>query len=247
MNTRLHKYLAECGVASRRRAEELISAGKVAVNGVVVTKLGVKIDPERDQIRVEGKPVRPAEKGIMLFNKPRGVVSTMRDPQGRRNISDFLTKRYRSYFPVGRLDTDTSGLMILTNDGDLAERLLHPRHEIDRIYLAKVRGSLASDTIQKLEKGVTLADGIARAWVSIEGELNERGEKYSHLLVTVREGRNRLVRRILDKVGHPVLELKRISHGPFKLGRMKSGEIQKLSNRQYMALRLVIFAGAPED
>lgn len=239
---RLQKYLAECGVASRRKAEELIIEGKVFINGKRVTELGVKIDPTEDTVRVRKKVIRPEPKGIILFNKPRHVVSTMSDPQGRPTVADYLTSRYRSYFPVGRLDWDTFGLMILTNDGEIAERLLHPRYQFKRIYHARVAGVLHEKTYQKLESGVYL-DGEK---VTCKVRTIEVQDDATWLEITVTEGRNHLVKKIMDKVRHPVQKLKRMSHGPFQLGKLQVGSIRRLTEGEYIRYRNKILKYGPE-
>ena len=226
-------------MCARRKAEKLIVAGEVKVNGEVVSELGRRIDPANDQVEVSGSVIKPHPKGIILLHKPRGVVSTLNDPEGRRTVKDYLTKHYRSYFPVGRLDIDSSGLILLTNDGDLAERLLHPRYEIRKVYVCEVEGWLSNEVVMQLEKGVKLEDGRASALVDIK----RRSEDRSQVEVIVTEGRNRLVRRLMEAVGHGVISLKRISHGPFKLGGLRSGEIERLSEKEYLRLRRLVFNG----
>lgn len=226
---RLQKFLAECGVGSRRRMEQFITEGRVRVNGRVVTELGRKIDPDSDRVEVNRRVVHAAPKGIMLLNKPRGVVSTMSDPEGRRTVADFLTKHYQSYFPVGRLDWDSTGLMILTNDGEVAEKLMHPRYGFERVYHARVEGSLPLAVLEKLEKGVRLSDGLVKA----HGSILRNDENTTWLEVRINEGRNRVVRRIFDKLGFPVMKLKRIVYGPFKLGRLQVGQIRVLNLKEY--------------
>lgn len=226
---RLQKYLAQSGVASRRKAEQLIVAGKISVNGKVVRELGTTIDPSKDTVKVGKESIKPVVKGIILFHKPRGVISTMKDPHGRKCIADFLTSRYRSYFTVGRLDWDSSGLMVLTNDGELSERLSHPRYGSERIYEVEVEGFVQNATIRKLERGVTLEDGLAKGAFKVISA----NEETSTISVTVKEGRNRLVRRMLEHVGHAVVQLRRISHGPFRLGKLKAGELRRFTEREY--------------
>ncbi len=231
---RLQKFLAECGIASRRASEELISEGRVKVNGEVVTELGTKINPLKDRVQVGKKVLVAAEKGILLFHKPRFVVSTWSDPEGRRALSGYLTRHYLSYFPVGRLDWESSGLIVLTNDGELAERLMHPRYEMDRFYEVRVEGRVPDRTLEKLLKGVKLEDGWAKAEslriISID-------DVSTWLEISIREGRNRLIRRMMSEAGHPVMKLRRTSHGPLRLGKLKSGELRKLTTEEYQNVR----------
>jgi len=234
---RLQKYLSECGVASRRAAESLIEEAKVRVNGKVAI-LGQQVDPEHDKIQVRDKIVRPAPKGVLLFYKPKEVVSTMSDPQGRRCLADFITKPYRSYFPVGRLDWDSTGLVILTNDGELAERLLHPRYGFERVYHVRVAGELRDKEMARIERGVRLSDGIAKAQV----KFLRRDDDATWLELRLQEGRNRIVRRMMDHIRHPVLKLQRIAHGPCKLGKLKPGDLRRLTEDEYRKLRGKVFS-----
>lgn len=236
---RLQKFLAECGMGSRRKMEEFIQEGRVRVNGSVVTTLGRQVDSERDTVEVNRKKVRPLEKGLMLLNKPRGVVSTLSDPEGRRTVGDFLTKKQQSYFPVGRLDWDSTGLMLLTNDGELAERLMHPRYGFERVYHARVEGSVSVGTLQKLHRGIRLSGSIVKATSSIL----KSDPRSTWIEVTIAEGRNRVVRRIFEKLGHPVIKLKRIVYGPFKLGRLQVGQVRALTQLEYETVRKKVFAG----
>ncbi len=233
---RLQKFISQCGIASRRAAEELIIEGKVKVNGRIISELGKSIDPRVDRVQVRNKFLQAPERGILLFNKPKGVVSTLSDPEGRPCIADYLTKHYQSYFPVGRLDWDSTGLMVLTNDGELAERLMHPRYEFPRIYQARIEGSISESTIAKMRRGVTLADGPARGDAKIL--MNDKDATWVE--VSVKEGRNRLVRRLMDKVGHPVMKLKRVLYGPFTLGKIKPGELRKLTQAEYEKIRFKV-------
>lgn len=242
---RLQKFLAECGTGSRRKMEQFIKEGRVRVNGQVVTELGRKIDPGVDQVEVNRRPVRAAPKGVVLLNKPRGVVSTLSDPEGRRTVSEFLTKHYSSYFPVGRLDWDSTGLMILTNDGEMAERLMHPRFEFERTYEARVEGSLSEVLLDKLRNGIRLSDGLVRA----DAEIMSSEPNSTWVQVKIREGRNRVVRRIFDKLGHPVMKLKRTVYGPFKIGRLQVGQIRVLTAKEYLQVRhkVMTFKGEAES
>lgn len=233
---RLQKFLAECGVGSRRKMEQFIIEGRVRINGQVVTELGRKIDPEVDRIEVNRRPVHAAPKGIMLLNKPRGVVSTLSDPEGRRSVADYLTKHYRSYFPVGRLDWDSTGLMVLTNDGEVAERLMHPRYGFERVYHARVEGSMPAELLNKLERGMRLSDGVVKA----KGTILRNDENSTWVEVQIHEGRNRVVRRLFEKLGHPVMKLKRTVYGPFKLGRLQVGQVRVLTRKEYEEARIKV-------
>lgn len=224
---RLQKLLAQSGVASRRKCEELMLDGLVVVDGEVVTRLGTKVDPRTAVIRVDGKRLPPiSEKVYLVLNKPRGVVSTMSDPEGRRNLGDLVADRPERLFHVGRLDTDTSGLIILTNDGDFAQRMAHPSYEVDKTYVAEVEGEVYRRTIKQLLEGVTLDDGPVTVR---KARIVEASESKSIVELVIHEGRNRIVRRLLDHVGHPVRRLTRTAIGPVPLGRLKSGEMRDLT------------------
>jgi 23S rRNA pseudouridine2605 synthase len=224
---RLQKLLAQSGVASRRRCEELMLAGSVVVDGEVVTRLGTKVDPRTAVIRVDGKRLPPISAHVYLaLNKPRGVVSTMSDPEGRRTLSDVVADRPERLFHVGRLDTDTSGLIILTNDGDFAQRLAHPSYEVDKTYVAEVTGEVTKATLRRLTDGVTLEDGpvtVSRT------RIVQHGTGKTIVELVIHEGRNKIVRRLLEHVGHPVTRLTRTRIGPVKLGQLKSGELRDLT------------------
>jgi len=224
---RIQKLLALAGVASRRRSEELMLDGLVEINGEVVTRLGTKVDPARDLIRVDGKRLPPiSEKVYLVLNKPRGVVSTMSDPEGRRTLQDLVADRPERLFHVGRLDTDTSGLIILTNDGDFAHRLAHPSYEVDKTYVAEVKGELFPRIVKQLREGVTLEDGAVTVSAA---RIVQATPSKSIVELTIHEGRNRIVRRLLDQVGHPVTRLTRTRIGPVKLGALKAGEMRELT------------------
>jgi 23S rRNA pseudouridine2605 synthase len=224
---RLHKLLAQSGIASRRKCEGLMLAGQVEVDGEVVTRLGTKVDPRTAVIRVEGRRLPPVSEHVYLaLNKPRGVVSTMSDPEGRRTLQDLVSGRPERLFHVGRLDTDTSGLILLTNDGDFAHRLAHPSYEVDKTYVAEVEGVVTKATLRALLDGVTLEDGpvtVSRA------RLVSGGAGKSIVELVIHEGRNRIVRRLLDHVGHPVRRLTRTAIGPVALGQLKGGEVRDLT------------------
>jgi 23S rRNA pseudouridine2605 synthase len=224
---RIQKLLALAGVASRRRSEELMLDGLVEINGEVVTRLGTKVDPAHDVIRIDGRRLPPiSEKVYLVLNKPRGVVSTMSDPEGRRTLQDLVADRPERLFHVGRLDTDTSGLIILTNDGDFAHRLAHPSYEVDKTYVAEVRGELFPRIRKQLLGGVTLEDGPVTVSAA---RIVETTKTKSIIELTIHEGRNRIVRRLLEHVGHPVTRLTRTRIGPVKLGSLGPGELRELT------------------
>ncbi len=227
---RLQKVLAQAGVASRRASEELISEGRVEVNGEVVTVMGRRVDPEKDVIRVDGSRIPSARRHIyQVLNKPRGVVSTMDDPQGRRTLADLLPKRSPRLFHVGRLDTDTQGLLLLTNDGEFAHRMSHPSYEVQKTYMAEFEGLVYNKVLRRLEKGLTLEDGPVKP---DRVRLVSRTEQRSLIEITLHEGRNRIVRRIFDAVAHPVRKLARTQIGSVKLGNLGSGKMRDLSRAE---------------
>jgi 23S rRNA pseudouridine2605 synthase len=227
LGVRLQKVLAEAGVASRRRCEELMSAGRVEVDGVVITQLGARVDPEIAVIRVDGKrlPVAPS-KVYLVANKPRGVVSTMADEEGRPDLRTLLTGRPERLFHVGRLDTDTDGLIVLTNDGEFAHRLAHPSFELRKTYLAQVEGVVRAATKRAMLAGVTLDDGVI-AVDSVRVVSANQGRSLVELVI--HEGRNRIVRRLLAELGHPVIRLSRTAIGPVRLGDLRSGQVRDLT------------------
>ncbi|HKN43818.1 MAG TPA: pseudouridine synthase [Propionibacteriaceae bacterium] len=230
---RLQKVLAQAGIASRRACEVLISEGRVEVNSEVVLEQGRRVDPERDVIRVDGARIPPPRRHRYLaLNKPRGVVATMDDPEGRRTIADLLdTRQLRNerLFHVGRLDTDSEGLLIMTNDGDLAQRLAHPSYEVPKTYIAEVAGAVSEQTLKRLRRGITLEDGPVRPTsVKIVSSVGDK----TLLKITLQEGRNRVVRRTMEAVGHPVRRLSRIGIGPVRLGNLKVGEYRELTREE---------------
>ncbi len=229
---RLQKLLAQSGVASRRKCEELMLTGEVEVDGEVVTRLGTKVDPAVAVVRVRGRRLPPISAHVYLvLNKPRGVVSTMSDPQGRRCLSDVVADRPERLFHVGRLDTDTSGLILLTNDGDFAQAMAHPSHEIDKTYVAEVDGEISKATLKRIRSGVPIEGRVvevSRARV-VEGSHGRTVAPRSIVELTIHEGRNRIVRRLLDEVGHPVTRLTRTQVGPLTLRALGSGEVRELT------------------
>ncbi len=227
MLERLQKILSGAGVASRREAEGIIVAGRVAVNGAVVTELGSKADPEKDRITLDGKPLRlKAERIYLLLYKPSGYVTTLKDPEGRPLVTDLLKGVGERVYPVGRLDYNTEGLLLLTNDGDWANRLMHPRHEVEKEYLVKVRGRVDREQVRRLAGGVDLEEGRtapARVQVVHESERNTR------LSITIHEGRYRQVRRMCEAVSLTVASLKRTRYGSLDLGELRPGEFRRLT------------------
>ncbi|MBI2963075.1 MAG: rRNA pseudouridine synthase [Deltaproteobacteria bacterium] len=241
MEERLQKLLARAGLASRRAAEQLIAAGRVTVNGRTVSELGAKADPRRDDVRLDGEPVRASRARVLLLHKPVGVVTTLADPDGRPTIRDYLPAGHERVFPVGRLDFHSSGLLLLTNDGELAARLLHPRWRIARTYRVKVSGRPSEAALGRLRRGVKLDDGVSGpAQVDVERLLPAK----AWLRITVREGRRREIRRMCDAVGHPVERLVRVRFGPIELGRLPPGRWRALGDAETAALRAAVGLGA---
>jgi 23S rRNA pseudouridine2605 synthase len=227
---RLQKLLASSGVGSRRRCEQLMLEGRVEVDGEVVTRLGSKVDPRAAVVRVDGARLPPRSGSVYLaLNKPVGVVSTLSDPQGRPTLADLVADRPERLFHVGRLDTDTSGLLLLTNDGELAHRLAHPSYEVSKTYVAQVTGTVRPVTARRLLAGIELHDGPARA---DRFSVRETHAGRSIVEVVLHEGRNRIVRRMLDAVGHPVQSLTRTAFGPVTLGNQRPGTVRELSREE---------------
>jgi pseudouridine synthase len=229
---RLQKFLAHTGVASRRAAEEMILAGRVTVNGRLVRELGVKVDPEGDAVKVDGRRVRPEPLVTVMLHKPYGYLSTTRDPQGRRVVLDLLGEKGTRLYPVGRLDYDATGLLLLTNDGELAQRLTHPRYQAPRTYRVTVAGAVSRETVERLARGVV----VAGREVSAAVQARKLEAEKTVLEITVWEGRYHLIKRLLAQVGHPVLKLKRIAFGPLKLGRLARGAHRLLTPEEMGAL-----------
>lgn len=230
---RLQKYMAECGVASRRKAEEMIAEGRVTVNGVKISEMGTQVE-EGDEVRVDGQLIRPeTEKRYVMYHKPAGEVTTVSDPEGRRCVLDHFRDYPVRLYPVGRLDYDSEGLLLLTNDGTLTERMLHPSHQVDKTYLARVSGSVTMDEVRRLRSGVMLDDHkTAPAKVRViklEAEATV-------VLVTIHEGRNRQVRRMFEETGHQVTQLRRVRFGPLDLGDLPRGKWRELTAEEVRAL-----------
>lgn len=236
MEERLQKILACAGIASRREAEKYITAGRVSVNGKIITELGRKFDPYYSRIKVDGKPITLESKVYYIFNKPRGVVTTMFDPQNRRSIKDFVKNLTERVFPVGRLDYNTEGLLLLTNDGNLAQALMHPSHEVIKTYLVKVPGIVPQEKLDLLRLGINLEDGLTAPAI-----VNLRNYDYEHNCtsfdISIHEGRNRQVRRMCDFIGFPVRDLKRIKMGPLKLGNLGRGKFRTLTEEELIELK----------
>lgn len=236
MEQRLQKLLAAAGIASRREAEKLILAGRVTVDGQPVTELGAKADPSSADVRVDGKPIDlHPEQVYVLLNKPKGYTSTRKDPHARRIVTDLVKDVGVNLYPVGRLDVNTEGLLILTNDGDFAHKLNHPKHQIPKTYHAEVRGLVTQETLRQLACGIMLEDGMTLPAKTRLLALNT-GRQTSIVEIVIREGRNRQVRRMFDAVGHPVTRLIRTRIGNIPLNKLKTGEWRFLSRNEVEAL-----------
>lgn len=232
--TRLQKVLAAAGVGSRRVCEGLIAAGRVSVDGTVVGGQGLRVDPENAVVHVDGRRIALGTRSVhLVLNKSRGVLSTMSDDRGRPCVAEYVQDRPERLFHVGRLDADSEGVMLLTNDGDLAQRLSHPSFEVAKVYLAEVRGTVAGSVGRRLLAGVTLEDGFVRADAF---RVTSRARGRTMVEVTLHSGRNRVVRRMLDAVDHPVTRLVRTSFGPIRLGELRSGTLRSLSPAEYADL-----------
>jgi len=235
---RLQKILSGAGITSRRKAEDLILEGRVSVNGQIVRQLGAKAVLGKDEIQVDGKALEPEmERVTVALFKPRGCVSTLHDPQGRLTVTDVLGDLSVRVYPVGRLDYDSDGLLLLTNDGELAHRLQHPRYKVAKTYLVKVRGRPDEKDLARLQQGVDLEDGpTAPAELNIVRE----GETTTWLSLSLREGRKHQVKRMCAAVGHPVLKLRRTKVGPIDLGTLRPAETRLLKSREVRALRRAV-------
>ncbi|HEY3085459.1 MAG TPA: pseudouridine synthase [Candidatus Dormibacteraeota bacterium] len=240
---RLNRFLARSGVASRRAADELIASGSVRVNGERPPASGTIVDPERDNVTVDGRTIRPpTTHRYLMLNKPLGVITTSRDESARATVLDVIGeegRHGRRLFPVGRLDADSTGLLLLTDDGDLAYRLTHPRYKVDKEYEVVVAGVLAPTDLQALREGVELADGMTSpAEVAVlRSTRGGRDSGRAVLRVVIREGRHRQVRRMVEALGHKVLGLRRTAFGPLRLGRLKPGGWRVLAPGEVAALR----------
>ena len=232
---RLQKYLARSGVASRRNSEKLIVDGRVSVNEQVVTKLGTTVNEMSDIIKVDGKLVKIIEdKVVLALNKPCGVVTTMDDPQGRKTVSDIVdTKKYPGIFPVGRLDLDTSGLLLLTNDGELGAKLMHPSSLVKKAYVAVVKGKVSEDELQLLRRGVNLGD-----FTTSPAEVS--AIEPTTLKITIHEGKNRQIRRMCKAIGHEVKTLKRVKYANITLNELKEGEFREVTEEELRTLKTFV-------
>lgn len=229
MEERLQKYMARCGVASRRKCEEIILLGKVKVNNKVVNELGYKIDADNDKVTVDNKLIKPEEKKVYIaLNKPEGYVSTVKDEKGRKTIIDLIKIKERVY-PIGRLDYDTSGLILLTNDGDIYNKIIHPREEKNKIYIAIIKGIPSKEEIERFENGINI-DGYITAKASFK--VLKSNSDCSEVKIMIHEGKNRQIRKMCEAIKHPVLKLKRVQIGDIKLGDLPKGEWRFLNDNE---------------
>lgn len=236
MEERLQKFLAEAGVASRRKAEELIAAGKIKVNGKVVMELGTKIDPKKDEVLYLDKEVSKKEVELVyiMLHKPEGYVTTAKEQFGRPGVMDLVRDVKERIFPVGRLDYDTSGLLLLTNDGDLTYKLTHPKHDVDKTYIAKLYGTPDDMDLQKFRRGVVI-DG--KQTKPAKMQIIEKGERQSTVEIIIHEGRNRQVRKMCEAIKHPVAQLKRVATGDLTMGDLPKGKYRHLSPKEVKYLK----------
>ncbi|MBR5224804.1 MAG: rRNA pseudouridine synthase [Clostridia bacterium] len=233
---RLQKYMAMCGVAARRKCEEMIAAGRVNVNGQIITEMGTQVE-ETDVVLVDGVRIMPEEeKKYILYHKPAGEVTTVSDDKGRETVMDRFKDFEVRLYPVGRLDYDSEGLLLLTNDGELAQRLTHPSCEVDKVYLARVTGNPSNEAIDKLRRGVFMEGDERRTYPASVRVVRDES-LYSDIVVSIHEGRNRQVRRMFDAVGHKVLLLRRIRFGSLELGDLRRGEWRELTAQEVEELK----------
>lgn len=226
---RIQKFLADAGICSRRKAEEYITQGRVAVDGRKITEMGCIVDPASQRITFDNQPVLPTEKKVyILLNKPKGYVTTLHDPQGRPIVTTLLVNVSERVFPVGRLDLDTEGALLLTNDGSLTHRIIHPRHEITKTYEAMVKGNPSPARLEKLTKGIMLE---GRLTAPARLAVLQSGGKTSTIEIIIREGRKRQVRKMFAAIGHPVVALKRTAYGSLRLGKLEPGGYRFLDKK----------------
>jgi len=235
MEERLQKYMASCGIASRRKCEELILKGLVKVNGDIITELGFKVDPEKDKILYNNKEIKKEEDKIyILLNKPEGYITSVKDERGRKTILDIVKVKERIY-PIGRLDYDTSGLLLLTNDGEIYNKIIHPRVQVDKIYIALCKGEFTKEEIEKFKSGIDIGGYItAEANIKVLSVKHDKksGIKNSLVEITIHEGKNRQIRKMCSSLNHDVITLKRVKLGNITLGNLKKGEYRNLTNKE---------------
>lgn len=246
--TRLNKLIADSGLASRRHADRMIEEGLVTVNGKKVYELGIKVDPEHDKILIEGKPLRKptSQKIFVILNKPTGVLTTMDDPLDRPTVAEYLGDCPYRLFPVGRLDWDSEGMLLLTNDGEFANKVMHPKLEVTKTYLVKIDGKAESVHLEKLRKGVSIVGGkvSAKHIERIKKSGDNKSEKYEWYKMVITEGKNRQIRQMFAKIGFDVLRLQRVAIGRLRLGSLKSGEIAYVTEE---AAQRVFLVDSPDD
>lgn len=233
---RLQKVISQAGIASRRDAEILITSGKVKVNGIVITELGTKVNPLKDKVSVNGKPISSEKPVYVMLNKPKGVVCTMEDPQGRRKVSDLVADIPERIYPVGRLDYNTEGLLLMTNDGAMTHGLLHPSRKINKTYLAKVSGMPPEEKIDHLRMGIKLADGMTQP-ARVQILERDQEKNITALEITIHEGKNRQIRRMFEAIGYPVKTLKRIKFAFLTLTGLRRGQYRFLTDEEISELK----------
>lgn len=238
MEERLQKIIAQAGIASRRAAEKMITEGRISVNGRDVLSLGAKANAERDEIRVDGKLIFcHVPKVYVMLNKPQGYVTTLHDPENRPIVTDLLSGISERVFPVGRLDYDSEGLLLLTNDGDFSQKMMHPRFQIPKTYRVKIKGNLRKDEVLLLEKGIPLPDGIFKP---VKVSFERQNKLSSWLTLTIRDGKNRIIRRVFEKLGHPVSRLIRVAVAGITLGDLGEGQHRELTKREKEKLSILL-------
>jgi 23S rRNA pseudouridine2605 synthase len=246
MRERLQKVISQAGIASRRHAEELITAGRVTVNGKIVSQLGAKVETLRDKVAVDGKPLASEKKFYILLNKPRGIVTTLRDPEGRKTVATLVKDIPVRLYPVGRLDYNTEGLLLLTNDGALTHVLTHPSHHISKTYVAEVSGKPSEEKLDLLRVGIRLEDGVTAPAKIRLLEYNDDNNT-TKLEIVIFEGRNRQVRRMCETIGHPVNKLKRIKFAFLTLEGVRRGKYRQLLPEEVAELRQTAVAVARDE
>lgn len=238
MEERLQKVLAAAGVGSRRECEKIILAGKVTVNGQTVSEMGAKADPEQDVIAVNGHVLPVLQKEYIILYKPRGFTSTRSDPHARKTIMDLLPQQLHHLYPVGRLDVTSEGLLLLTNDGELANRLSHPRYHVEKTYRVTISGHLKPSDVEQLQQGIDLEDGLTQP-AGVEEVVYDRRQKKTRLNIILREGRKRQIRRMFEALGLEVLRLVRLRIGPLEVGDLRPGQWRKINREELQQLRSV--------